>query len=124
MKPTLLLDTHAALWFGTNSRKIPQQLKRRIIREGAYVSVLAPIELIIKQDSRRFKLSIDLDALFEKGLKPLPVQPGIHEHFRRLPPLHKDPFDRMLVAQALQEKLILATVDETLTQYPVATVWE
>jgi len=124
MKPTLLLDTHAALWFGANSHKIPHRLKRRIIREGAFVSVLAPVELIIKQGSRRFKLPFDLDGLFEKGVKPLPVQVGIHEYFQRLPPIHKDPFDRMLVAQALQERLVLATVDETLTQYPVPTVWE
>jgi PIN domain nuclease of toxin-antitoxin system len=124
MKPTLLLDTHAALWFGANSRKIPARLKRRIIKEGAFVSVLAPVELIIKQGSRRFKLPFDLERLFDQGLRSLPVQLGIHEHFERLPPIHKDPFDRMLVAQALQEKLILATADETLTKYPVATVWE
>ena len=124
-KPTLLLDTHAAIWFGVDSRKIPGRLKNRIIREGAFVSVLAPVELIIKQGSRRrFKLAFDLNRLFDQGLRPLPVQLGIHEYFERLPPIHKDPFDRILVAQALQEKLILATVDETLAKYPVPTLWE
>lgn len=124
MTPKLLLDTHAALWFGLNSRKLPERLKRRIIREGAFVSVLAPVELMIKQGTRRFKIPFELETVFERGLTPLPVRLGIHEHFGRLPLIHKDPFDRMLVAQALQEKLILVTTDETLAQYPVPTLWE
>lgn len=124
MNPTLLLDTHAALWLGTNPRKLPRRLQRRILREGAFVSVLSPLELIIKQQSRRYKLPFELDRLFESGVQPLPVRLGLHEHFRRLPPIHKDPFGRMLVAQALQENLILATADEVLTQYPVATFWD
>lgn len=121
MAPKLLLDTHAALWFGAGSRKLPNKVRDRVARQGAYVSVLATIEIIIK--SRRYKLPFKVSDLISAGLEMLPLQFGVHEHLLRLPPVHDDPFDRMLVAQALQHDLTLVTCDSKLSDYPVATFW-
>ena len=56
------------------------------------------------------------------GLVPLPVDEGVIPHLAGLPPVHRDPFDRMLVAQALQHGLTLLTVDASLLAYPVPTL--
>ena len=122
--PKLLLDTHAAIWFGVGSRKFPARLRRKIVQEGAYLSVLSPVELALKEGRRRYKLPLPLKELLEAGIKPLPLRFGVLDFLRRLPPIHDDPFDRLLVAQAMQEGLTLATADEKLAHYAIPTYWE
>jgi PIN domain nuclease of toxin-antitoxin system len=121
MAPKLLLDTHAALWFGAGSRKLPPRVRDRVARQGAYVSVLSSIEVVLK--SRRYKLPFEVGDLVKAGLEFLPLQFGVHEHLLRLPPAHGDPFDRLLIAQALQHDLVLVTCDGRLSEYPITTFW-
>lgn len=124
MSPTLLLDSQAVLWFATGSRRLPEAVRDRIVTEGAFVSVLTPVELEIKERRYRFSFDLNYEELFDiGGLMPLALRFGVHGFLANLPAIHKDPFDRMLLAQAAQESLVLASSDSDVRKYPVATFW-
>lgn len=119
----LLLDTQLAFWWQTGDRKIPAEVRTLVEQsiEPVLVSRVSLWELAIKASIG--KLKIDL-AMFAKqvgviGFSWLPIE---NEHVLRLAELpafadHKDPFDRLLVAQSLSEPLILLTVDAKLARY-------
>lgn len=116
----ILLDTHLLIWAVSSPDKLSVEAKRLI--SGAariYVSAASIWEMGIK--IRLGKLAVDLDRLLrqlqEMGVEELPVR---WEHSRlvgELPLYHRDPFDRLLVAQAISEPLILLTRDAVLPKY-------
>lgn len=124
----LLLDTHAFLWVLDAPQRLPAWI-RAAIEDGeneVCVSIASAWEIAIKQSLGRLPLSrVDaLDALRRSGLAELPIT---IEHVRRtrsLPLLHRDPFDRMLVAQAQAEGLSLISRDPAMRQYQVTVLWE
>ncbi|MGH8705852.1 MAG: type II toxin-antitoxin system VapC family toxin [Burkholderiales bacterium] len=124
----LLLDTHALLWYLTTPEKLPAVAHRAIqsADNEVYASLASAWEIAIKVAIGR--LEFDAQGL-ERALPAVGVEPlGISfEHTARvanLPPHHHDPFDRMLVAQALCESMILVSRDRTLARYGVKLLWE
>lgn len=122
----LLLDTHVLLWAVAASRRLPKPA-RQLIEDGeneVFYSAASLWEIAIKSGLRRRDFRIDLEAfeaaLAETGLAELPVRGSHAVALTRLPSLHRDPFDRMLVAQAVSEPLVLLTNDRILTRYPAA----
>ena len=119
----LLVDTHLLLWATARSRRLPREA-RLLLEEPAnevFFSAASLWEIVIKAALRKpdFKVDVTLlrPALSEMGFAELPVS-GIHaERLASLPPIHKDPFDRMLVAQSLAEPLVLLTNDGVLADY-------
>jgi PIN domain nuclease of toxin-antitoxin system len=116
----LLLDTHVFLWAVADSRKLGAAA-RRLIEEADEVRVSAASIWEIAIKSRLGKLVGDAESLAaaieDSGFAELPVTGRHAAAVARLPLHHADPFDRLLVAQALAEPLILLTADKTLTQY-------
>ena len=116
----LLLDTHVFLWAVADSRKL-NAAARRLIQEADEVSISAASIWEIAIKSRLGKLAGDANqlaaAIDESGFTELPVTSRHAAAVARLPLHHADPFDRLLVAQALAEPLILLTADKTLAQY-------
>jgi len=119
----LLVDTHLLLWAAARSRRLPKEARRLLesTRNEVHYSAASLWEIAIKLGLRRAELQVDLgrllSALSEMGFLELPVT-GVHaERVAALPPVHKDPFDRMLVAQSLCEPLILLTNDVALAGY-------
>jgi PIN domain nuclease of toxin-antitoxin system len=119
----LLLDTHLAFWWQTGSPKLAHQA-RQLIEESAepvLVSRVSLWELAIK--SGIGKLEIDLPTFAAQveamGFSWLPIENAHILQLSHLPLFadHKDPFDRLLVAQSLSEPLILLTVDDKLARY-------
>ena len=119
----LLLDTHVALWAVSGDRRLSAATKRRLVAEGArvFVSAVTLWEIAIKHALRRGDMPIDADgataAFGAAGFAELDVT---WVHVRRvgtLPELHRDPFDRLLVAQALEEPLTLVTHDGQVAAY-------
>jgi PIN domain nuclease of toxin-antitoxin system len=116
----LLLDTHVVLWLLTDDARVSHVHPRILSAENqVFVSVASWWELAIKIGLG--KISVDLGELREatrlSGFKELPVL-GMHtEHVLALPPIHKDPFDRLLVAQAHAEPMRLLTADAQLAAY-------
>ena len=119
----LLVDTHLLLWSAARSRRLPKEA-RRLLEDPAnevLFSVASLWEIVIKAALRKPDFSVDLallrPALAEMGFFELPVTGTHAERLASLPPIHKDPFDRMLVAQSLAEPLVLLTNDGLLAEY-------
>ena len=116
----LLLDTHIYLWSVTDDRKLSKAARKLILEaEEVYVSSASIWETSIKAGLG--KLDADVDMLVTEieasGFLELPVR-AIHAALvRNLPDIHGDPFDRLLVAQALSEPLRLVTSDGHLSKY-------
>lgn len=120
----LLLDTHVLLWAVAASRRLPKAA-RALIQDHeneVFYSAASVWEISIKAGLRRSDFRIDVEqfhaALPQVGFSELAVRAAHAVAVSRLPALHRDPFDRMLVAQALLEPLVLVTNDELLVKYP------
>lgn len=120
----LLLDTHIFLWWLADSRKLSRSI-RAVIEDGknaVYVSAISAWEIAIKKAQGKLKAPGNLGAILaEEGFIELPITFFHAEQAGALPPLHHDPFDRMLIAQAQAEGLELITTDEAIRQYGVRT---
>ncbi len=125
----LLLDTHALLWFVANDAALSASARTLIEEaEEVFVSVASAWEAAIKVSLG--KLTLDApspQAFFEdemraNGFVYLPIAPAHVFHAAALPPVHRDPFDRLLVAQTMDEGLSLVT-RESFGAYGVTTAW-
>ena len=121
----LLLDTHVVIWWGLNSRALRTDARRAIeSADRVLVSAASAWEAAIKIGLGRLRLKDPFSTLVERsGFDQLPVTFPHTERFTALPVHHADPFDRMLVAQALVESLTLVTHDRALEPYAVPVIW-
>jgi PIN domain nuclease of toxin-antitoxin system len=126
----LLVDTHLLLWSVAASRRLPAAA-RELLRDPANIvlfSAASVWEIAIKSALRRRDFRVDLPRLLgaftDSGFAELPVSAEHAALVATLPDLHKDPFDRLLVAQALAEPAVLLTNDSQLEAYgmPVRVV--
>lgn len=120
----LLLDTHVLLWALMARRRLPKRLLRALADPDTEVlfSAINIWEIAIKRARGRpaFAFGPDdvLDAALDAGFVELPVKAVHAARSGDLPPLHADPFDRLLVAQALCEPARLVTADTVIQRYP------
>lgn len=119
----LLLDTHFLLWSVAASRRLPVDVREVLTdpENAVFYSAASIWEIAIKSALRRRDFRVDLPrllrALPRAGFAELPVSAAHAARVASLPALHKDPFDRLLVAQALVEPLVLFTNDAQLGRY-------
>lgn len=116
----LLLDTHIVLWALAGHVRLPSEAKRLMkAAEAVYVSAASIWEVAIKQRLGKLKVApADLLAgIDEAGFLELPVRAVHAARVADLALIHTDPFDRLLVAQAISEPLRLVTSDAALQQY-------
>jgi PIN domain nuclease of toxin-antitoxin system len=119
----LLLDTHIALWAIADHPKLSAQARALILapKSTVWVSVASVWEIAIKHSLARGDMPLSsLDAVnyFQAaGYRILPVEAEHVVAVEELPPHHQDPFDRLLVAQALTEPMRLLTHDSTVARY-------
>ena len=119
----LLLDTHMLLWAMAASRKLPKAVKSQLLdpNNEVYYSAASLWEVAIKHDLRRKDFRIDPDSLLAalraSGFLELPVTAAHAVAVTQLPPTHKDPFDRLLIAQGMSEPMVLLTNDAVLAGY-------
>ena len=121
----LLLDTHALLWWLADDPTLSAEARKAIADAGSvvYVSAASAWEIAIKRSLGKLEAPEELDeALAANAFAPLPITIGHALAAGRLPNHHQDPFDRMLVAQAMAEGLTLVTRDENIAKYDVATL--
>lgn len=119
----LLVDTHLLLWSVAASRKLPAVVRELLTEPANTVlySAASVWEIAIKSGLRRPDFRVDLPRLLrafsQAGFAELPVTAAHAARVGSLPDLHKDPFDRLLVAQALTEPAVLLTNDARLGPY-------
>ena len=116
----LLLDTHAVLWYFDDSRKMPESVYAQIDDPGVAVLVSAASlwEIAIKSGLGKLNVGGDLpERIAASGFETLDVTPAHAWHVRELPQYHRDPFDRILIAQAQMESLRLVTRDPVFASY-------
>lgn len=122
----LLLDAHAFLWWVTNSSRISDAAKRAIgdPANDVAIGIGCLWELAIKRSLRKLDFPFDFEpVLQDEGFELVPIS---HEHLRtleNLPLHHRDPFDRLLIAQSIAERLAIVTNDEAFSRYAVSVIW-
>jgi PIN domain nuclease of toxin-antitoxin system len=124
----VLLDTHTFLWAITNSAKLSPAARQHIASSERFWSVASVWEVLIKAQSGKLLLPSPAgDYLFSRmtanGVSVLPIK---LEHVLRIETLameHRDPFDRMLIAQSLEEGWPVITADPVFRKYPVRVIW-
>jgi PIN domain nuclease of toxin-antitoxin system len=121
----LLLDTHVLLWCLGAPHRLQRETRKKIEKPDTivFVSAASAWEIEMKRSLGKLKVPNDLEEqLHEKRFTELPVRARHVQALRSLPALHRDPFDRMLVAQATTENLVLVTADSKVRAYRVRTM--
>ena len=121
----LLLDTHVLLWWLADDRRLTARGRQWIAQadQTVFVSAASGWEIAIKRALGKLQAPSNLAAmLVENQFAELPIRIAHAEQAARLPRIHEDLFDRMLIAQAMHENLILLTHDKQLAGYPVETL--
>ena len=123
----LLLDTHVFLWWQQASRMLPPDVARRIAEaDRVYVSIATAWELAIKVASGKLRSGESFVEAMEVnrfGLLPITLDHVDAVAALPVPTRHRDPFDRMLIAQAVYEGLTVVTHDSAFGEYPVPVLW-
>jgi len=121
----VLLDTHVALWWLVDPDVLSDEA-REVIADGGnrvLLSAASVWEAAIKAAAGKLDMPESFEAAAEAvGIEELPISARHARRAAGLPPLHRDPFDRMLVGQALEEGLVIVTRDVLVRQYQVATL--
>ncbi len=122
----LLLDTHAFIWWVSEASGLGRQARAAIqdATNEVLLSIASLWEATIKRANGKLDFPIDFEtAISDEGFRILPITYQHLDTLKTLPRLHRDPFDRMIVAQAITDDLTLATRDGRLGAYGVATLW-
>lgn len=126
----LLLDTCTFLWIITAARELPPRVVDlfRAPEHEVYLSAASAWEIALKHALGRLPLPEAPQRFVPAereahGISPLAIDEESALHLSRLPALHRDPFDRMLVSQAIVHGLAILTPDPLVSQYPARTIW-
>ena len=122
-----LLDTHAILWYVSGSNELSQTAKNIMETKRCFFFFLSLWEIAIKQAKGTLQFNIDIpklkNVLEDEEFIYLPPTEFDAEAIKTLPDIHKDPFDRLLIAQAIENNLTIVTTDSKIPQYNVKTIW-
>jgi PIN domain nuclease of toxin-antitoxin system len=117
----LLLDTHIFLWSVQNDKQHLNSAAQEMIlnAEEVYISSASIWEAAIKIKLKKLQANCEvlINAISESGFLELPITAAHAAEVYKLPELHRDPFDRLLIAQAICEPLLFLTADKMLMQY-------
>lgn len=126
----LLLDTCTFLWIITDSPELSSKA-REIFTDptnDVFLSAVSAWEMSVKHALKRLPLP-ELPSRFiptqreKHDIEPLPLEEEATLYLPALPEYHKDPFDRMLICQAIVHGMVILTPDDLITQYPVRSIW-
>lgn len=126
----ILLDTHTFLWWIEDDPQL-STVARTMIEDGAhqlFFSAASGWEIAIKSQIGKLRLPENIDQfiteqIYRNNFSVLPIQLSHTLHVHALPLLHRDPFDRILIAQSAIEQMPLLTIDPQIARYDVQTIW-
>lgn len=124
-----ILDTHTLLWYIENDAKLSTAVKSTLenTEDPIFLSVVSLWEIAIKVNIAKLKISAPMDTLVaylaDQDISILPITPAHIARYTTLDLHHRDPFDRMIIVQAMEEELIVLGADEAFDLYDVKRVW-
>ncbi|PSR54606.1 PIN domain nuclease [Adhaeribacter arboris] len=125
-----LLDTHTFIWFINGDNLLPENVKDQIknIDNKCYISIAILWEIAVKVSLDKLELKADFNNIAEfLTANDIEVLPVTFEHLQKLLRLkyhHRDPFDRIIIAQGIADKLVILTKDENFKKYRVKITWK
>jgi PIN domain nuclease of toxin-antitoxin system len=126
----LLLDTHVFIWLSLTPERLSQQVTDLLMDETNlwFLSLASVWEMQIKRQLGKLSLNLPLPELIASqqqtnGLQLLPIELNHIFTIENLPQFHRDPFDRLLIAQAITEQIPLLSIDTVFDHYPVQRLW-
>jgi PIN domain nuclease of toxin-antitoxin system len=126
-----LVDTCTLLWYFQASEKLPENITKIFFdepNENLYVSIISIYEVAIKYSIGKLDFSGGVKELIRKiqdvGLSIIEIKKEYAEILENLPFIHKEPFDRMIIATAKYENMTILTADTKIHQYDVKTLWK
>jgi PIN domain nuclease of toxin-antitoxin system len=126
----LLLDTHVFLWLNDDVDRLSETVKA-LFNAGThdfYLSIASAWEMQIKNQLGKLALSSTLEEMVNKNreennIQLMPIDLVHIGHLKQLPQHHKDPFDRIIIAQAMMENRAIVSVDQVFANYDVKILW-
>ena len=122
-----LLDTHALLWYRGGSKQLLKVAKETIEASDIFLSPISLWEISLLHQKKKIGKNISYQdfqqSILSDNFEEIALTNNDFIVFNKLPLLHKDPFDRMLIAQALAKDLTLITRDTVIPNYSVKTLW-
>ena len=122
-----IIDTHILLWLLSEPEKLSVQARRILQEDDLCVSMASLWEIAIKQSNGKLELPFSPEELYaicvERDIQVKQILPHHLNQLRTLPKIHNDPFDRLIICQALTEDIEILTKDSLILKYPVKTVW-
>ena len=122
-----LLDTHALIWYSEQNGRLPSKLEKMLDspENWIYISSASLWEITIKSSLGKLDTSLSklLEGVKESGFQILQIENMFLDELQNLPKIHKDPFDRLLIATAKASKLTLITADENIQKYDIDWIW-
>lgn len=123
-----LIDTHIIIWTLYNQAMLSQKAKDIMDNEECCFSIASLWEMAIKKGLKKIDFDQSLkqiaDILLNGGIKVRNITPDDCDIVKNLPFIHKDPFDRIIIAQAISDNMPILTKDEIIPKYDVQTVWK
>jgi len=124
-----LLDTHVIIWYIEDSPELSIELKEIIDNpeNSIYICSVSLWEIAIKMNINKLRLSLRLDELLanikNSDFVILQIEDEYLKRYYDLPLIHRDPFDRLLIATAISEGLVIVTADDNIYKYDVQWIW-
>ncbi len=124
-----LIDTHVLIWFLEDNSKLPKDISEIIISENEriYISMVSLWEISIKRSIDKLDLKLSTSTIIDRCKKHWNIKNGFTSKelqiYENLPFYHRDPFDRMLIAQAKNENMIIITKDSNFSKYNIEIMW-
>jgi len=125
----ILVDTQIFVWFMEDTSKLPINVKKIMNNDGneLLLSIATLWEMTIKMSIGKLKLSRNISEIIssslENGFKILPIEPKHLISLFGLKYIHRDPFDRMIIAQGISENIPVISSDGVFKEYPVQVIW-
>ena len=125
----LLLDTHTFIWYINGDKKLPVKVKKAItnIQNTCFISIASVWEIAIKHTLGKLELASDFNKIAgfmeENDIQILPIELEHIQQLLRLKYHHRDPFDRIIIAQSITEGLTIITKDEQFEPYKAVLFW-
>lgn len=123
-----LLDTHTLLWVLYKEDSLSAYAKNVILDDNdIFVSIASLWEIAIKQSIGKLEINESIESIAQickkEGFYILSIKPSHLDYLKKLPQIHGDPFDRLIISQAAIEGLIIVTKDAKLPAYGIRTLW-